>query len=217
MPRYAHLHTDLLCPFCGAVVTNLVWFRWGYCPSYSVRPDFLYRLDDPVLWMSDEDGAVPAWTYFRLEGFTHRSQRSVGIVVEANIGDPGVTDLIAQDEAHFNWREGAQWRRCGQCDHPLEGAVVEIRGGVLRRAWIYRPGEFDPTVGYYLIEAGERLKPVPKWGDHPMAVIQGGRRPASLHPGWGEEVWRAIRPRWSGSRCSVGAGQRGLRRPVRLA
>jgi hypothetical protein len=182
MASYAHLYTDLNCPYCGALVTNLLWFQWGYCPSYSVHPDYLYRTGEAIRWMTAPDGAVPAWTYFKVEGFTYRDKQSLGIVEEANIGDPAVTDLIVREGAFFYWADEARRRRCGACDRPLEGAVVEIRGNVIQRAWIYRPDEFDHTVAYYVFEDDERLKPMPQWNDHSMASVEGGIRPTPTHP-----------------------------------
>jgi len=52
----------------------------------------------------------------------------------------------------------------------LEGAAVEIRDGVIARAWIYQPGELDNATDLYIVQADGTLKPMPEWNDHPLGV-----------------------------------------------
>ncbi|HEX5503678.1 MAG TPA: hypothetical protein VFW96_13730, partial [Thermomicrobiales bacterium] len=82
---------------------------------------------------------------------------------------------IVRDPAQFYWEDPAERRRCDHCGQPLEGTAIEIREGIIRRAWIYRPGEFDNRVDLYLLppDGGERsLRPMPEWNDHPMGSAE---------------------------------------------
>ena len=165
MPKHAHLVIDLCCPDCRAVVTDLCWFQWGYCASYSIVPEYLYRIGDAIRWAAADDGSIPAWTYFDIDNHA------------GNLGDPAVLDLVVQDATELYWREESRRRRCPGCQQPIEGAAIEIRGGVIRRAWIYRRGELDHLVDLHELAPDGRLVPRPEWNDHPMEMVAGGRPP----------------------------------------
>ncbi len=152
MPYYAYVQADLRCPSCGAPVSDMVVFSWGFCPGSVLRDTYLYHLGDPIYWRRLKDGSAPAWTDF--------------LVGEkgANIGDPAITNLIARDMQQFYWTDPAERLRCGTCRNILEGAAVEIREGLLVRAWIYQPGDLDNDIDLYVIQDDGTLKPIPEWG-----------------------------------------------------
>ena len=163
MAAHAHLLTDLRCPYCEAIVTDLVWFQWGYCPSYGVNYEYLYRIGDAIRWMTADDDSTPAWTYFDRRG--------------GNIGDPAFADVIARDTTEFYWTTQAERRTCRSCQRPLDGAAIEIRGGVIVGSWIYRDSELDNDVDFYVVEPDGRRTPKPEWNNRPMPLIGGGRAP----------------------------------------
>src|SRR3954464_1226387 len=109
MPKHAHLVIDLCCPDCRAVVTDLVWFQWGYCANYSVVEEYLYRIGDAIRWATADDGSTPAWTYFEIDNHA------------GNLGDPALQDLVVHDTTEFYWTDESQRRRCPGCQQPLEG------------------------------------------------------------------------------------------------
>lgn len=157
MPSYAYIDTELKCPNCDVVVTDVVAFQWGFCPGYGPRSAHLYRLGDRVKWHRLSNGEVPSWTYFRDNG--------------GNLGDATVVNLFTQDELQFGWDDPGQQRQCSSCGSKFEGAIVEIRNGCLMRAWIYQKGEFDHTVSYHVIQENGSLQLMPEWNDHPMPLI----------------------------------------------
>lgn len=164
MPHYAYLVTDLHCPSCDVVVADRVWFQWGYSPGYLPREGHLYHLNDAIRWQWCEDGGLFSWAYFKdpvqsLEG--------------ADIGDPAIRDLIVRDTAQFYWRDPAERRQCEKCQQILEGAAIEIRDNIIRRSWIYQPGEFDNEVDIYVLRANGQDMPMPEWNDHAMASVYG--------------------------------------------
>lgn len=166
MPHYAHLDADLRCPACGAAVatpTGLLWFQWGYCPSYQPVDGHIYRLGDAVRWRSCADGSTPAWTAFR------RRLRPEPPSGGSNIGDPAVPDVVVRDLTQFQWEDESQRRRCGACGGPLEGALIEIRDGAIRRAWIHRPGEVAAEADYFLPRPDGSVAPAHEWTGHRMA------------------------------------------------
>jgi hypothetical protein len=163
MAHYAHLAIDLGCPACGSLVTDLIWFPWGFSASYSPIDEHLYRLGDAIRWKTCRDGHAPAWTYFWREvTITFKGQHFTAISEEANLGDPAVTDLIVV----FPYPED---QCCAACNQQLGGTAVEIRDARIRRAWVYRSGEFsDEQVDIYLIAGDGSLIPKPEWYFHSM-------------------------------------------------
>lgn len=125
MPSYAHLEHNLRCPHCREVVTDMVWFQWGYSSGYAPRAGYVYHLHDPIHWKVCKDGSIMPWTYFERGG--------------GNLGDPSIRDLIARDTSPL-FQTGTV---CESCNQRLEGAAVEIRGGVIQKAWVYLVGEFN--------------------------------------------------------------------------
>jgi hypothetical protein len=165
MPKHAHLQEELRCPDCHAAVIDLAWFQWGYCANHGVVDEYLYRIGDAIRWATADDGSTPAWTYFEIDNHG------------GNLGDPAVTDLVVKEVAELYWTHEPDRRRCPGCGQPLEGAAIEIRGGVIRRAWIYRAGELARGAEIHVFAPDGRLVPRPAWNDHPMVTVAGGRRP----------------------------------------
>lgn len=151
MPDYARLETDVRCPRCDAPIHDEIWFQWGYCPGYGSRPEGMYRLGDAIRWRARADGTVPAWTSFEAGG--------------SNIGDPAVRDLVVRDRAQ-EWLS----QPCPSCQASLAGPAIEIRDGVILRAWLSQPGEFSTDADIYLLEEDGKRRPMPEWDDHPMAT-----------------------------------------------
>jgi uncharacterized protein YijF (DUF1287 family) len=50
MPNYCFLKVDLRCPNCDEVVTDLLWFQWGYSPGRLPQEEYDYCLGDPIRW-----------------------------------------------------------------------------------------------------------------------------------------------------------------------
>jgi hypothetical protein len=159
MPHYAYVETTLRCPFCNTPVSDVVTFQWGFSPGQLLQEKYLYHIGDPIYWRRCADGSIRPWIYFET------GEKG------ANIGDPSIMNLIVCDAVQFYWTHPSQRRRCHVCQHVLEGAALEIRDGVIARAWIYEPGEFDNEVDIYLIEHDGTLKPMPEWNDHPMDSV----------------------------------------------
>ena len=190
MPYYANLEVDLHCLKCDSVVTDLLWFQWGYCPLSIPITTYYYHLGDPIQWKVCNDGSIIPWVYFKDEQGRARG---------ANIGDPAIENLIVRDTYQFGWYpdsrvepihynedytlyrsldtpyvlpfDPSQPKKCRTCHEPIEGAAIEIREGIIQRAWIYLPGEFDNTVELYLIDSDGNLTPMPDWDDHPMPYV----------------------------------------------
>jgi hypothetical protein len=54
----------------------------------------------------------------------------------------------------------------------LGGAAIEIRGGVIRRAWVYLPGELeDDDATIYLLDSEGEMVSMWDWEHHPMARV----------------------------------------------
>lgn len=153
MPNYAYLSANLKCPNCGTLITDLVWFQWGYCPGYSLRKEYVYRIGDSIIWKNCENESVPGWVYFENGG--------------ANIGDPSVKNILVKDSAQTWLKEF-----CLSCKHPLGGAIIEIINGVIDNAWIYMKGEFDEDADIYIRKENNILEPKPEWDDHPMSTLK---------------------------------------------
>ena len=116
MPSYAQVAVDLRCPGCDRPVTDLLRFAWGYCPAYDVR--YIYQVGEAIRWRVCRDGAIPAWTFFGPS--------------ECNVGDPVYENLVLLDD----WLIGVTH----ECLTRLAGAAVEVRGGVIAKAWISAQG-----------------------------------------------------------------------------
>ena len=160
MPNFAYLATDLYCPYCKGLVIDWVAFQWGYSPGYDVYPEWEYHLDDPIQWRRCSDGRVLPWTLFREGKYPH----------EVNLGDPRYMDVIIQAQRTFWWHEPSERPTCPACQSPLEGAAVQIRGGHIKRAWIYLPGELAHDTDYW-IGPNDELVAMPEWRDHPLNVV----------------------------------------------
>ncbi|MEA2827539.1 MAG: hypothetical protein QOG43_1978 [Actinomycetota bacterium] len=117
--------------------------QWGYCRGYKVRAEASYRVGDAVRWRVCADGNIHAWSFF-----------DTG---EGNIGDPAFRDLILRDY----WREASP-HSCGQ---EFGGVAVQIRHGLVTRAWAYLPGELDNSSRFYIVDAHEVPTPMPEWDD----------------------------------------------------
>lgn len=170
MPKLAFIETELRCPFCDTVITDILFFQWGYCPGAGPHPESTYNVGDTLNWKKCKDGSIPAWTYFE---YTESWQT-------ANMGDPTIKHLIVKDWFNHHYLE-----QCNNCKEPLGGAAVEIHNNIIVRAWLCKPNEFndrfkfklpipesddfiDQTVdNYVLLENGDIL-PQPSWSDHSM-------------------------------------------------
>ena len=148
MPSYAHVAVDLMCPGCGRPVTDLLRFAWGYCPAYDVR--YAYQLGEAIRWRVCSDGTIPSWAFFGPS--------------ECNVGDPVYEDLVLLDD----WWIG----QTHDCLTRLGGAAVEVRGGVITKAWIFSPGDFedDDTRAYVIGDDGE-LNSMWDWAGHPATWV----------------------------------------------
>jgi hypothetical protein len=200
MPKYAHLGAELKCPFCDtvvsgtAVVSDLVWFQWGFCRGATPYwPESMYRLGDAIRWKACGDAPPPAWTYFDEDGSLGGANIGDPTFRDLIVSDPfqfqwqyaANFQVIYYDHPNelpsihlpgtiYRFKSQSDPTKpppCCNCGEPLEGAVVEIRDGIIQRAWIYKPGEFDRAVHYYLIEADGTIKPMPEWEDHPMNTV----------------------------------------------
>lgn len=146
MPRYAFLSVDLRCKECGTPVTDMLWFRWGYCPSS--QPLDVYEVGDEIRWRSEPNGVTPGWHHFK-DG-------------TVNVGEPDWKDLIATDISSFSVDHGGRHRRCEECGQILWGAAIEIREGRIVRVWLHDEREFDSDIDIYLIR-GQMLVAVQEW------------------------------------------------------
>ena len=114
----------------------------------------------------------------------------------ANIGDPNVCNILVQEAMQFfcdptveaihydpqkpppemdpqkiyygGQHPPNQPRTCLTCQTVLTGALIEIRNNIIVRAWIYGPGEFDPSVDYYTIGENDGIISMRAWNDYPM-------------------------------------------------
>jgi len=154
--HHAFLDAELRCPHCGAVFGPLVLLHWGDTATISTLPRRTYQVGDPIAWGCCRDGTIRAWAYFADGELSGR----------ANLGDPAVTDLITRDVTQFS--PPPHQRQCQTCGQVLGGAAVEIRGGIIQRAWIYPPGELDDTATDFLIQPDGTLQPMPEWANHPL-------------------------------------------------
>lgn len=104
----------------------------------------------------------------------------------SNIGDPAYTDLIVCDRQHFSWMDPITRLHCTECGTPYDGVAVEIRGGVIKRAWIFTPGELgDTEAGILLVTDSGTLEPKPEWDNHLMDNVA----PCWSRGGFWREIW----------------------------
>ncbi|HVG43108.1 MAG TPA: hypothetical protein VM890_00205 [Longimicrobium sp.] len=156
MPDYAYLETDLPCPHCGRRVTDLLWFQWGFCGGYAQRPESTYAPGEAIRWRRAPDGTVPTWTSFRA------GEAPAG----SNLGDPAIRDLVVRDTAQYWLLEP-----CPHCGGALDGGAVEIRGGVVVRGWLLRPGELPAGVEVFSLSSGGAPEPLPGADNPPMRLL----------------------------------------------
>ena len=184
MPHYSYLATDLNCPACGDQVSDIVYFQWGFSPGYAPRDEYVYRVGDSIRWQKTKEGSVLPWVYFY-----HRDGEAITVqganlgdpsirrdgetitVQGANLGDPAIHNLLVRDTAQFFWEEPEKRRRCQRCNTVVEGAIIEIRDGIIRGARIYLPDEYSNHAAIYIIDPTGTLKPMPEWDDYPMGAV----------------------------------------------
>ena len=153
MPSFAHVAARLLCPKCRSAVTELLWMQWGYLPGSKVRDDLVYEAGDPIRWRACADDSIIPWALFADSS--------------ANGGDPAYSDLITRDYWLTDYEHS--------CGAVLGGGAVEVRGGVITKAWLYETGEFDNSADFYLITQGlsgeQILVPKPEWSNHRLTRV----------------------------------------------
>src|ERR687886_658663 len=116
MPDYRYARTDLRCPQCNVVLTDLVWFQWGYSPGELPQEKYIYDLNDPIRWGYCPGMGIFSWVYFKDEEGSEEG---------ANFGDPHIRDLIVRDPVQFYWRwDPARRSRCVNCNWPIDGAAI---------------------------------------------------------------------------------------------
>ena len=156
MPVYAFLENrDLPCPECGGSLrveahpwTHYIKFQWGYCDSRSPG-EVVYGVGDQIKWRPSMDGVVRGWAHFRGDGF--------------NVGDPNISTLTVTDMRG----ELCQLPEvCPACGVAIGGAAIEIRAGLIKDVWVFRPDELT-SEAYYLTQTdGSRLL-IREWEDKP--------------------------------------------------
>jgi hypothetical protein len=148
IPLYAYVEANPSCPYCGAPLTDLIAFQWGYLPDYQPCDEHIYRLGDVIQWRLCQ-GAIPTWTFFDPPSQFAREP--------CNAGDPRVTDLFARDMQQDHWLTGP----CPRCSAKMGGAIIEIRAGRLVSARVYRDGEIAlPPGDLVSISATGELVPI---------------------------------------------------------
>lgn len=169
MARFAYMEENLKCPFCDAIIQDLIWFQWGYCPASQPLPESTYHIGDSINWKSCKDGSVPAWTYF------------VGYELiddAAQFGDVKIKNVIVKDLYNYP----LDWY-CPKCHKLLGGAAIEIVNNIVTRAWVCKPDELNDAfqitvedtvisdrVGYYLLLEDDIL-PQPDWNEHDTTFL----------------------------------------------
>jgi hypothetical protein len=149
MPLFAHVSAEISCPRCGEGLKDLLAVQWGYCRGYRVREEASYVVGDSVRWRACQDGSIPSWSFFG-DG-------------EGNAGDPAWENLIVRDY----WLD----ETVHSCGEEIGGAAIEIRLGVIARAWAYPRGELDNSSFYYLVDSDGTVSAMPEWDAHPMTWI----------------------------------------------
>lgn len=153
MPCLAFLEAPLRCPACGQVVTDEAWFAWGFCRGQGRSPDSTYVPGEAVRWRACSDGTTPSWTYFS------GPDGSEG----GNVGSAAVRDIAVRD-ADQAWL----FEPCPSCGALLDGALVEIRDGVIVSGRLLTPGQLP--AGTYLLPDGSGGWLDAGWDDEPMDV-----------------------------------------------
>ena len=154
MAALAFLEAPLPCPACATVVSDQTWFRWGFCRGRGQAPESTYRLGDAIRWRTCPDGTTPAWTQFSTP------DGSAG----ANLGTPLVRDVLVRDTTQ-EWLYGP----CPTCGVSLDGAMVEIRDGVVVGAGLLRPGTLPPAE-YHVPDPDSDWREAPWDEDGPLDV-----------------------------------------------
>jgi hypothetical protein len=150
----AFLVAPLHCPVCRNEITDQAWFIWGFCQGTAPRPETTYHVGDAIRWRTCPDGTTPAWTRF-----IARVGDGGG-----NLGDPAVRSLLVRDVTQ-SWLSGP----CPACGAALDGAVVEVRDGLVAEARLLRPGEL-PAGEYLLPAPGGGWEEAPWGGEMPVDV-----------------------------------------------
>jgi hypothetical protein len=89
-----------------------------------------------------------------------------------NLGDPAIKNIAVRDTSDWNSYR-VNTKSCQSCGELLGNAAVRIEDGVITKAWLYAPSEFNDEWDHYLIEQDGTLEPIVGWEDHPMGVIKG--------------------------------------------
>jgi hypothetical protein len=159
--NHAQVAVELNCPSCGIRVSDRVLFQWGYCHWPGAFRSRMYHVGAPLEWKRCSDGSIRSWAYFAEGAYAGTIQ----------IGDPTIKHLITRDVTQFSMDPALHPRPCQECGTILEGAAVEIQDGVVRRAWIYAPGELDKSARDFLFEPDGTVTPVPAWVEHPLETV----------------------------------------------
>lgn len=114
----------------------------------------IYTIGDDIQWKTCKDGSICPWVYFNQDD-------------GANIGDPSIQNLIVRDSAQY-WLEGYI---CKKCQQRISGGAIEIRRGVIKKAWLYMPHELDNSADIYIIDTTGNIKSMPEWDDHKMTTV----------------------------------------------
>lgn len=146
------LETELECPTCDTVLTDLVWFTWGGVRSQNAAWGPIYRRGDTVLWFVLRSGEVPEDTVFPDKRCT-------------NVGSPSVRSAQVFDERGVP-------NRCPGCARTLQGAVVEIADNVIVDARAVTAGGWPEGVHSRTVTRdGEQLD-VPEM--YPLRTLDSG-------------------------------------------
>lgn len=160
MAKYAYLFSAIHCSTCHTLIIDQIPFQWGFCPGTLPRADHTYSLGDAIQWHRVAESTC-SWTYFRRGGHE----------VDANIGDPSITNLIICASLHGSGSN----LLCPGCDSVWGGIALRVQDGVIRHVWLYEPHEFSDDADIYLVNADETVRAMTEWTDRPMAVLDEDR------------------------------------------